>query len=323
MNSQEVMEKMHRYLDGDLDERETARLMDHLRQSPESAAMFERLKQLHLELAQLPKVTPPHSIVDAILPRLEAVASAGKQTAGTPAAQERKPRGSRTFARWAGGAAVTAAALLFVIVLRPGMDDGTNMAETVADDGQEMAFMMNTEADVRSMSVTDQMGTADGGAPSMDVKSSGAFDPDAPVSESPAGAGEGSGEPAPDGGEEFSVALTSVAEKQQSVMGMMAIDQADTAGNDNEMDVWAADAEGGPEGWRVIVAPAADGTQVIIKDEADRSVYVSAGYPGEPVQFRWSEDGHTLSFDIEMNGGLHRVSIDVQERTEQTVPLTP
>ncbi len=71
MTNQEVNEYMQRFLDDDLNEEELEALMEHIRLTPASALLFERLQRLDSELEQLPKVFPPMSIVDSILPRLE------------------------------------------------------------------------------------------------------------------------------------------------------------------------------------------------------------------------------------------------------------
>lgn len=71
MTNQEVNEFMQRFLDDDLNEDELEALMEHIRLTPASATLFERLQRLDSELEQLPKVFPPKSIVDSILPRLE------------------------------------------------------------------------------------------------------------------------------------------------------------------------------------------------------------------------------------------------------------
>ena len=73
MNCQEVMELMQRQLDDDLDESEIEVLMNHTRQCPDCAAMFERLQLLSAELTSLPKVMPSYSLVDAIMPQLERI----------------------------------------------------------------------------------------------------------------------------------------------------------------------------------------------------------------------------------------------------------
>ncbi|MBP1961507.1 zf-HC2 domain-containing protein [Paenibacillus aceris] len=70
MNCQEVMELMQRQLDGDLNSQEEGELDAHLAYCLDCMEMFERLQRLSGELAQLPKVVPPYSLVDAILPQL-------------------------------------------------------------------------------------------------------------------------------------------------------------------------------------------------------------------------------------------------------------
>lgn len=71
MKCQEVMELMQRDLDRDLEESEQESLYAHTQHCPDCAAMFEKLKKLSDDLENLPKVTPPFSIVDSIMPRLE------------------------------------------------------------------------------------------------------------------------------------------------------------------------------------------------------------------------------------------------------------
>ncbi len=77
MMCQEVIELMQRYLDRDLDETEYGRMLQHLQQCPDCTELFERLVNLSNELESLPKVTPPFSLVDAILPKLEQLEAAG------------------------------------------------------------------------------------------------------------------------------------------------------------------------------------------------------------------------------------------------------
>lgn len=73
MNCQEVVEYMHRYLDQDLDPEETAQMYRHVAVCPACAEKFNLLKSLSRDLEDLPAVTPPYSLVDAILPQLEAI----------------------------------------------------------------------------------------------------------------------------------------------------------------------------------------------------------------------------------------------------------
>ncbi|MCC3375657.1 anti-sigma factor [Cohnella sp. REN36] len=101
MNCQEVMELMQRSVDGDLDERETARMMAHVQTCPECAAMLERLTRLSHELAQLPRVLPRYSLVDAILPQLEQLtpepAPAPAEPSPAVQADEPEARPGRSF----------------------------------------------------------------------------------------------------------------------------------------------------------------------------------------------------------------------------------
>ncbi|OZB91636.1 zf-HC2 domain-containing protein [Paenibacillus sp. XY044] len=73
MKCPEVVEWMHRYLDYDLDEDETVKLYEHLKTCPECADTFRLLKSLSRDLEDLPKVTPKFSLVDAIMPQLDAI----------------------------------------------------------------------------------------------------------------------------------------------------------------------------------------------------------------------------------------------------------
>ncbi|OAS13730.1 anti-sigma factor family protein [Paenibacillus oryzisoli] len=70
MKCQEVMMYMQRQLDGDLAPEEENELHAHLLHCSDCAQMFERLSALSNELSQLPKVMPPFSLVDAIMPQL-------------------------------------------------------------------------------------------------------------------------------------------------------------------------------------------------------------------------------------------------------------
>lgn len=71
MNCHEAMELMQKDLDEELTAAEHAALLAHLRDCPDCTDMHEKFKQLSGALESLPKVTPPFSIVDAILPKLD------------------------------------------------------------------------------------------------------------------------------------------------------------------------------------------------------------------------------------------------------------
>ena len=73
MRCEGVMELMQRCLDEDLTEEEKTCMLEHMKTCDSCAGMFERLNRLSEELVNLPKVTPPYSIVDSILPRLDEI----------------------------------------------------------------------------------------------------------------------------------------------------------------------------------------------------------------------------------------------------------
>lgn len=83
MKCEEVVEWMHRYLDHDLGEAETAQLLQHMDECPECAENFSMLRALSKELEDLPQVSPGFSLVDAIMPQLEAIDKARKEQSST------------------------------------------------------------------------------------------------------------------------------------------------------------------------------------------------------------------------------------------------
>ncbi|MGD0033363.1 anti-sigma factor [Paenibacillus illinoisensis] len=101
MKCEEVVEWMHRYLDHDLGDAETAQMLQHVAQCPECAENFSLLRALSRELEDLPQVTPKFSLVDAIMPQLDAIDEARKEQSSTiqemtpvPAAFENLQRSS-------------------------------------------------------------------------------------------------------------------------------------------------------------------------------------------------------------------------------------
>jgi chemotaxis protein histidine kinase CheA len=73
MSCEEAYEWMQRDLDGDLDDVEKAKLMQHQSICRDCASLYERLSSLSTHLAQLPMVEPPINIVESILPELDRI----------------------------------------------------------------------------------------------------------------------------------------------------------------------------------------------------------------------------------------------------------
>lgn len=80
MTNVEIWEWMQRDLDGDLTPEERAALFALLEKDSDLQLKYKRLKNVSLQLEQLPPVVPSFSIVDSILPKLESAAA-------TPAAK--------------------------------------------------------------------------------------------------------------------------------------------------------------------------------------------------------------------------------------------
>ncbi|MBY9079489.1 zf-HC2 domain-containing protein [Paenibacillus sp. HN-1] len=126
MNCAEVIEWMNRYLDHDLSRDEALEMFRHIDDCPSCAEMFERLSALSSELESLPDVSPPFSLVDSILPKLDEIDRTTAEEVISPAQEpkiqemsrraSRKPRSSSLSARFGIGAAA-AALLLGIAVL--------------------------------------------------------------------------------------------------------------------------------------------------------------------------------------------------------------
>lgn len=72
-------EWMHRYLDHDLNEVESELLINHIATCKDCTELFSRMKRLSDQLEHLPNKTPKYSLVDAVLPQLDAIDRARKE----------------------------------------------------------------------------------------------------------------------------------------------------------------------------------------------------------------------------------------------------
>lgn len=113
MNCQEVIELMHRDLDKDLNSEESERLHEHVQSCSDCAAMHERLKRLSNDLVQLPKVEPPYSIVDSIMPELDRIDQQRQQASQPARSPFERLRRSVSF-RMMGGIAASVAFIILV-----------------------------------------------------------------------------------------------------------------------------------------------------------------------------------------------------------------
>lgn len=159
MTCQEVIEYMHRQLDGDLDEQEHEVLLMHTRHCPDCAAMFERLKMLSVELENLPRVMPSYSLVDAILPQLEQLHSSDAAS-NEDAQEEQLKRRVKPARKWpafktlSGVVAASVVAGLFIFSYNSGLFQ-TNSSNDSASSKMSAA----NEASPQEASAFDMKGT--------------------------------------------------------------------------------------------------------------------------------------------------------------------
>lgn len=86
---EEVVDWMQRYVDHELGEEETSQLMNHIATCPDCAEKFHILQTLSRELEELPAVSPAFSLVDSIMPQLDAIDRAREEQGS--ALQEMQP----------------------------------------------------------------------------------------------------------------------------------------------------------------------------------------------------------------------------------------
>ncbi|WJH28304.1 anti-sigma factor [Paenibacillus sp. CC-CFT742] len=176
MKCEEVVEWMHRYLDHDLGDAETAQMLQHVAQCPECAENFSLLRALSRELEDLPQVTPKFSLVDAIMPQLDAIDEARREQSSTvqemtpvPAAfenlqrsSERKPK-QKWLNSMVGRMSMGAAAAAVVL--------------GVAIWGYEPEKVENAESMMFSSGSTQETGTVEQNPLSRDVENDESFSP--------------------------------------------------------------------------------------------------------------------------------------------------
>lgn len=91
MKCQEVVESMHRYIDNDLNDKEKEQLFVHMKTCPSCSEKFQILKALSRDLEALPDVAPPFSLVDRIMPQLDALDRAKKEQGSTLQEMKKEP----------------------------------------------------------------------------------------------------------------------------------------------------------------------------------------------------------------------------------------
>ncbi|MFD0616279.1 zf-HC2 domain-containing protein [Paenibacillus sp. GCM10027629] len=172
------MELMNRYLDADLNELESAHLMEHLKQCSDCSEMFERLRHLSAELENMPKVMPKYSLVDAIMPQLDQIDREREHPLMPEKSPQKvvpmKPRfWERLSFRSIGG--VVAAGIivgLFMVTYKPDTAQQADMELMSSQESAAADQKVEMQIDASSPSTSQTSGTPDK-AVSQDVKTGG------------------------------------------------------------------------------------------------------------------------------------------------------
>lgn len=194
MMCEEVMDLMQRHLDRDLDAAEEEAMQEHIAKCPECAAMWERLNRLDQELDALPKVTPPFSLVDAIMPQLDAIDPYASDSTAAAAAPLEAPAAATPARRfvwrrmpWATVGGVVAAGIVLGLFMINSDIPRSNVANDTLSAGQR-----ESGAAAGSSAAPRMMSTA---ADSADKTSGGAADQESAkmksANEAPAGEANG------------------------------------------------------------------------------------------------------------------------------------
>lgn len=363
MNQQEVNEYMQRYLDGDLSEEETAQLEQYLRNAPASAAMFERLKRLNSELEQLPKVTPPVSIVDMILPQLESErmvkeggasdsAAVSGDAAGPALPGERPNPARRGRYAWIAAGSAVAASIAFTIWIAGSPEMGVNTAEHAASgySGSATSSAAGASPSVPLSGAAESANMASPGAimrSTRDDASSG----QSPAAEKQKAEDAGitptpvAGEPLDGDSEQIHFFLhvdqnapvsgsgesTEEARPLSEPPGEEAGESVEGApGSSGEAGIFGwieSAATGSPDASKVAeIQSEPEGGQFIrITDRLGRELYVSETYDGVIRDVVWSEDSARLEFDVtDAAGGTENFRVVIDLKADtETVQEEP
>jgi len=163
---------MQRQLDLDLADTEQQLLDAHLKTCASCRVMMERLQRLTSELSSLPKVHPPVSLVDAILPKLEEIDLA-RQSAGivgstttvhsgeTSLANRRNRRANRLSYKVLGGV-VAAGLLLGIAIVNLDQDASMRVADQSISGSSQLSGSANiTIMNVATSSANDEADASD------------------------------------------------------------------------------------------------------------------------------------------------------------------
>jgi hypothetical protein len=319
MNCQEVMELMQRQLDGDLDESEIEVLMNHTRQCPDCAAMFERLQLLSAELTSLPKVMPSYSLVDAIMPQLERMELFGQPEAEPPSMVSRTEAAKRLTKRerrWpsmrimSGVIAAGIVAGLFIVTYNSGSIGDMNASQSTAKQSNNAAADMMNETPVEMSYRTDS------GAGDQEVKTETANKGDEADSSALPSTKSTAQNPLTADGDK---AIAGDSLKEGTTKGDTSNSSGGTVDNQGEKGFGIQSSSTGivsPDG---LYNGKVENFKINVLTASDQSiVFTSPRKNGELMNLVWSEDSTKLTYEVHVEqGAIEKYVIDLSTLTEQ------
>ncbi|WP_256710686.1 anti-sigma factor [Paenibacillus sp. FSL H8-0548] len=329
------MELMQRQLDDDLDESENEVLMNHTRQCPDCAAMFERLKLLSAELTSLPKVMPSYSLVDAIMPQLERLELFAQSEATTEPAndlelREAAGRRMKRERRWpsmrivGGVIAAGIVAGLFLVTYKPGVNWDLSTAEILSTASNNSAADMANE---EPKGLAFKMPDSSNGASSSEVKTE-AMNKDNKLYGISTDPKVRSSEAEESTQQYESSSIFDPPKFDASTGSESAVPEQQSDGSLDEKSI-ATDDFQGEQGFAAhnvsVMSPDElyDATvemyKIRISTTSDQEiVYTSPRKNGELINLSWSEDSSQLTYEVHIEqGAIEKYVIDLATLTEQ------
>lgn len=184
MKCEEVIELMHRELDGDLIVREQKGLLQHLASCHDCHTLFDQLKALSFRLESLPKVTPAYSIVDQVLPKLDQVDQINKVQGLSIVSNTERSNNSivkRSRKLWIPGLALAASFLIALLISNSSTSDMNQMSQDSSSNQPAESYgIANIEEATESddnMRVESTAGHSDGGGEEVAKSGTGPDEP--------------------------------------------------------------------------------------------------------------------------------------------------
>lgn len=274
-------------------------LNDHLLQCEDCKHMFERIQQLSDHLTQLPKVNPPYSIVDQIMPQLEALRAdnrSGSSGEGERTSQVKTRRFNR-MARVISG--VAAAALIVVLSWSQFPFTPTSVNDMAMDMAESAGFVTMSDqtgqsdapgAASKGLVVEDQMG--------LRLTPEATENADDMANRQSQSVEDGGGH---DG--DFEVSMTA----NRSVDEFVSTESPLHFSSQYEVNGVSVDADrlstghqypSPDEGYVAIVISEEQIHQIVIVNQHGEEVYVSRQFAADEVtKVEWTEDGKNVRYE--------------------------